>query len=114
MHRTSSMRSEMLVMIKGSQSLANPGSMPLTKIDAPPSAAALRMGSASGVAVSPWGNCRNTGLLDTTLMPAPQEHREVVERLHQTVVGHGCVHDAVRLSSSNASASSSRDAEHTP
>ena len=69
MQRTSSMRSETLVMTSGSQSLAKPGSMPLTKIDAPPSAAASRIGAANGAAMSPSGNCRNTGLLDTTLMP---------------------------------------------
>ena len=69
MQRTSSIRSETLVMTSGSQSLANPGSTPLTKMEALPAAAASRIGSASGVAISPTGNCRKTGLLDTTLIP---------------------------------------------
>ncbi|WP_039916950.1 hypothetical protein [Amycolatopsis azurea] len=54
----------------GSQSLAKPGSMPLTHSDAPPSRAASRMGSIISGGTTPSGYWRNTGLLDTTLIPA--------------------------------------------
>jgi hypothetical protein len=44
--------------------------MPFTHSDAPPSAAAARIGSIDSSGSTPVGNWRNTGLLATTLMPA--------------------------------------------
>ena len=70
MQRTSSMRSDTDVSTSGSQSLAKPGSTPLTNSEAPPSSAACLIGSVSSGGTVPSGYCRNTGLLDTTLMPA--------------------------------------------
>jgi hypothetical protein len=58
------------VSTSGSQSLAKPGSIPFTHSDAPPSAAAERIGSTSSSGTTPAGYCRNTGALDTTLTPA--------------------------------------------
>src|SRR6266545_4639667 len=70
MQRTSSMRSEMPVTTSGSQSLAKPGSMPLTHRLTSPSSAAWCTGSIIDAGITPSGYCRNTGPLDTTLMPA--------------------------------------------
>lgn len=63
------MRSLMPVSASGSTSLANPGSMPLTKIEALPAAAAARTGPDISGGTTPSGNCRKTGLLETTLAP---------------------------------------------
>ncbi len=70
MQRTSSMRSQTEVRTSGSQSLAKPGSTPLTNSDAPPACAAASIGPSSSLGTTPYGYCRNTGQLDTTLMPA--------------------------------------------
>src|SRR5829696_1639983 len=70
MQRTSSIRSLMLVSVSGSQSLAKPGSMPLTHSDTPASSAAWRTPADISSGTTPSGYCRNTGLDDTTLTPA--------------------------------------------
>ena len=95
MQRTSSMRSQMLVATSGSQSLAKPGSMPLTNSDTPPSAAA-----ASTPAYIASGH-RAPRVLEEhrarrhDVDAGPQEPLQVGERLEQPVVGPGGVHDAV-------------------
>ena len=78
MQRTCSIRSQMLVIMSGSQSLAKPGSMPLTHRLAPPSAAASRIGRTSESGAVPSGNWRNTGPLETTLTPARRKRARSV------------------------------------
>lgn len=85
MQRTCSMRSLMPVTASGSTSLAKPGSMPLTKIDAPPAAAASRTGSDISGGTTPSGNWRNTGLLETTFTPARRmRHRSSIASMIRT------------------------------
>ena len=64
------MRSQIPVSASGSASLAKPGSIPLTHSDAPPAAAASRTTADIEGSTTPSGNCRNTGPLETTSMPA--------------------------------------------
>ncbi len=56
---------------RGSASLANPGSTPLTNMETPAFSAAAMTGAASGS--SGAGYCNITGLEDTTLMPAARK-----------------------------------------
>ena len=88
------MRSLTLVSIKGSPSLANPGSMPLTNREAPPLGRRL-----TGVASSvdhPVGILQEHRPRGHHVHPGPQDGAQVVQRFHHTVVGHGGVDDAVR------------------
>ena len=64
------MRCDSDVSTSGSTSLAKPGSMPFTCSEALPAAAALVSFSSMSSGMTPYGYCRNTGPLDTTLMPA--------------------------------------------
>ena len=65
------MRSQTPERTRGSASLANPGSTPLTNSETPAFSAAAMTGAAIGS--SGAGYCSMTGLEETTLMPAARK-----------------------------------------
>ncbi len=91
------MRSLIDVSVSGSQSLAKPGSMPLTKIEVPDSrpAAVERFVHRRGHGVD--GELQEHRSARHDVGTGAQEPLQVAERLEDPVVGHGGVDDAVGL-----------------
>ena len=86
------MRSQMPVSTRGSASLANPGSTPFTQSETPPASAARQRG---GHRVAVRRVLQEHRARGDHVDAGPQEALQVGQGLHQAVVGHGRVHDAV-------------------